>query len=451
MSSFFTRNLKRDYPVCESASGVWLTDTEGRTYLDGCSGAIVSNLGHKLNCINEAINKQLSQVAFAHTSQFLSEPGLELAEQLVELCPVDFRPGAKVYFTCGGSESVETAIKMARGFYYVQGQSERRLLISRWQSYHGNTLGALSATGHPARRKPYQSILADSIHINADYRYRCDCSISSESCNSDACSLKRANELETAILMHGPQNVMAFIAEPIVGATLGAAVPGKLYFKRIREICDKYNVLLIVDEVMTGLGRCAFNFAIEQFGVSPDIITLGKGLASGYLPLGAVLASGKVVEAFAKNGGVFEHGFTYSAHPVSCAAGLASIRYLREHQLVEKVASKSTEFFERLNQFRKFEMVGDIRGRGYLAGIELVSNREQKVPFPANLRISQLLSKHAMKHGLLLYPGSAFLDGSLGDHIMLAPPFTISDAEMDELMKRLELAFKESELSLSRQ
>jgi adenosylmethionine-8-amino-7-oxononanoate aminotransferase len=437
MSEFFFRNLKKTYPTVASAKGVRITDADGRTYLDACSGAVVSNIGHGVAEINEAINTQLKKVAFAHTTQFVSEAGLELAKRVVDLTSPEFRSGARTYFMSGGSEAVETAIKMARSYFVHRGENKRTICFSRWQSYHGSTFGALSATGHPARRKPYIPLLREPSHVGADYRYRCKCGFGPSPCSSDECSIAAANELEAAIISAGPETVMAFLAEPIVGATLGAAVPGLAYFPRIREICNKYGVLLIADEVMTGLGRTGTTFGMNHFNVVPDMIVLGKGMAAGYQPLAAVLASGKVVKAFEDSNGIFEHGFTYSAHPVSCAAGLAAIEYVLKHNLIERVAEKESEFFKRAEKLLETGIIGDIRGKGFMMGIEFVKNLETKQPFPANIRISQFVAQEAMKNGLLVYPGSGFLDGELGDHIMVAPPFTTTDEELDEMFELL--------------
>ncbi len=438
MSEFFFRNLKKTYPTVASAKGVRITDTGGKTYLDACSGAIVANLGHGLPVINDAITGQLQKVAFAHTSQFVSEAGLELAKKVVELTPAGFKKGARAYFMSGGSEAVETAIKMARSYFVHRGDNQKSICFSRWQSYHGSTFGALSATGHPARRKPYVPMLRSPSHISADYRYRCMCGFGPGPCANDECSIARADELEAAIIFAGPENVMAFIAEPIVGATLGAAVPGRAYFPRIREICDKYGILLIADEVMTGLGRTGTTFGMNHFGIEPDIIALGKGMAAGYQPLAAVLGSGKVVKAFEDSTGVFEHGFTYSAHPVSCAAGLAAIDYVQKHDLINRVAERESEFFRRGEKLTNTGIIGDIRGKGFMMGLELVKNVDTKEPFPAEVRVSQLVAQEAMKNGLLVYPGSGFIDGVNGDYIMIAPPFTVTDDELSELFELLE-------------
>lgn len=441
VSSFFYRNLKRIYPTVASAGGVWIYDSAGKRYLDGCSGAVVCNLGHGLKEINLAISTQLSEVAYAHTSQFVSQAGLDLAEKLVAMAPPNFKRGARVYFTSGGSESIETAIKMARGYCVEKGEHNRYICLSRWHSYHGSTLGALSLTGHPARRKPYIPLLRTPTHINTDYKYRCKCGYGPGPCPSEDCVRHRADELEEAILLHGPDNVMAFVGEPIVGAALGAAVPGETYWRRVREICTKYGVLLIADEVMTGLGRTGSQFAINHWGVEPDLITLGKGLSAGYLPLGAVLASGQVVSAFEGNSGTFEHGFTYSGHPVSCAAGRACLDYMTRHALVKRVAEREEELFKRAREMMlKYDVVGDVRGRGFMVGFELVRDRATKEPFDPRLGVNQLIAREASKAGLLIYPGSGFIDGVKGDHFMLAPPFIIGDAEMDELFALLDTA-----------
>jgi len=438
VSSFFYRNLKRSYPTVASARGVWIEDVTGKKYLDGCSGAVVCNLGHGVREINDAIVQQLSKIAYAHTSQFVSQSGLDLAEKLVNLAPQHFRRGARVYFTSGGSESVETAIKMARGYFVEKGEHDRQLCLSRWHSYHGSTLGALSLTGHPARRRPYIPLLRTPTHINTDYKYRCKCHFAPGPCPSEECVRHRADELEEAILLHGPDNVMAFVAEPIVGAALGAAVPGETYWQRIREICTKYGVLLIVDEVMTGLGRTGKNFAINHWKVDPDIMTLGKGLSAGYVPLGAVLAAGHVVSAFEGTTGTFEHGFTYSGHPASCAAGLACLDYLAAHELVHGVAKREAEFFRRAGELAKYDFVGDVRGRGFMLGFELVRDKETKEPFEPVLAVNQMVARQAAHDGLLIYPGGAFIDGVRGDHFMLTPPFTITDDEMDQMFVLLD-------------
>ncbi len=440
MNSFFPRNFKKNYPVIKSADGIWITDEDGNQYLDGCSGAIVTNLGYGVKEITDAIARQSETAPFAHTSQFLSRPALDLSGRLTSIAPPSFNLG-RVYFASGGSEAVETAIKMARAYFVETDEPTRNIVMSCWPGYHGATLGALSATGHPVRRKPYMPILRPPALVHTDYRYRCQCGHRPGACYNDRCSLERADELEEAIQLQGPSNVMAFIGEPIVGAALGAAVPGATYWKRVRDICTRYGILFIADEVMTGLGRTGKPFAIQHWQVDPDILVVGKGLAAGYQPLSAVIASAKIAGAFERHSGVFEHGFTYSGHPVSCAAGLAAFDYMIENDLIRKVEQSEEKFFKRLEALRKFPAVGDVRGKGFMAGIELVRDIKTKEPFSPSLRASQMLANLAFEEGLLVYPGSGFINGSVGDHIMIAPPFVITDEELDELFARLEQAF----------
>ncbi len=449
MSSFFPRSFLKQYPIAKSAKGIWITDSSGKEYLDGCSGAIVCNLGHGVEEIIEAIVEQSRSMAYAHTSQFLSEPALALCEKLVGFAPKNFKDDGKVSLSCGGSEAVETAIKMARSYFVETGRPTKHVLVSRRHSYHGATLGALSATGHPARRKTYLPMLKPPALINTDYKYRCQCGFGPGPCQTPECDIARANELEEAIQVWGPENVMAFMGEPIVGAALGAAVPGPGYWRRIREICTKYDVLLIADEVMVGLGRCGANFAMQLWDVEPDLIVVGKGLSAGYQPLGAVIASTEIVRAIKDGSGVFEHGFTYSGHPTAAAAGLASLKLLEKHKLIESVKERESVFFQRFDRLRDFPGIGDIRGRGFLAGIELVADKATKRPLPAHLKAGKLLEKFANQEGLLVYPGSGFIDGTLGDNLLIAPPFTATEDEIDELFVRLERALSEFHKSLA--
>ncbi len=436
VSSLFFRNLKREYPQISHGKGVWVTDKNNKSYLDACSGAVVANIGHGVAEINDAISQQLSQIAFAHTSQFISEPALKLAQELIDMAPSRFNPGGRAYFVSGGSEAIETAIKMARGYFFEKGLYDKSVIVSRWNSYHGSTLGALAATGHPARRTPYLPLLAAHPHVTASFPYRCPCGARGN-CQSEQCGIALANELEQVILQAGAEKVMAFVAEPVVGAALGAVAPHPGYFKRIREICDEHDVLLIADEVMTGLGRVGAPFGLSLFGVEADIIALGKGLSAGYMPLGAVLASAKVVAAFEMGSAVFEHGFTYSGHPLACAAGVAVLNYMKQHRLIDRVLSLESKLRADLGCLSETEIVGDLRGKGFLLALEFVSDKEQKTPFNHNLRVSQKVAVEAAKLGLLVYPGSGTADGFRGDHLIVAPPFTISEDELAELCARL--------------
>ncbi len=438
--SFFYRNLKKEYPTISSGNGVWLTDTNGKKYLDGCSGAVSANIGHNVAEINEAINEQLQKVAFAHTSQFVSEPALALAELLIGIAPRRFKNG-RVYFASGGSEAIETAIKLARDYYFESTQYQKRIVISRKGSYHGSTIGALSATGHSPRRKPYLPLLADSNHVSASYPYRCKCQVDGV-CASEECAKQLAVELDQRIEAIGAQNVLAFIAEPIVGAALGAVEPHPGYFKLVRQVCDKHSVLMIADEVMTGLGRTGEYHSLSSFGVEADIVVLGKGLAAGYMPLSAVLASATIVDAFQRGNGVFEHGFTYSAHPVSCAAGLAVMRYVQREELLANVKTLEGTLAKGLSELYEHGIIGDVRGRGFLWGLEFVSEQKNKMPFPSELRMSQRFAAEAMRLGLMVYPGAGSVDGIKGDHVIIAPPLNITESELLELLSKLNSTVK---------
>lgn len=439
---FFYRNLKRQYPTISSGTGVWLTDSQAKQYLDGCSGAVVANIGHGVSEVNEAINDQLRRVAFAHSSQFVSEAALNLAEKLIKMAPSGFNPGGRTYFVSGGSEAVETALKMARAYFYEMGATQKHIVISRRNSYHGSTQGALSATGHPARRKPYLPLLAGNPQVSPSYPYRCACGAAGV-CSSAVCGKRLADELEAAIVQAGPENVMAFIAEPVVGAALGAVPPHPDYFKHVREVCNRHSVLLIADEVMTGLGRIGADFGLSLFGVEADIIALGKGLSAGYMPLGAVLASKRVVSAFENGTGIFEHGFTYSAHPTACAAGLAVLEYMEANQLTKRVGELELRLKDGLSAVAAGSaIVGDVRGKGFLWGMEFVCDREAKSPFPSELKLSQNLAAEAASQGLLIYPGSGSIDGASGDHVIVAPPYTASEAELDKLFELLSVSVK---------
>lgn len=441
LTNLFTPDLKRQYPAIKSGTGVWLVDKDGRRYLDACGGAGVASIGHGVPEIKEAIEKQLAAVALVHGSHFVSEPSLELAQRLIELSPAAFNPGGLVYFTSGGAESVEAALKLARAYFYEIGLYQKSVVISRRGSYHGSTLAALALSGYPAKRKPYLPMLAAVPQISASNPYRCRCGRVDE-CDSEDCGVALADELEAAILKAGAEKVMAFIAEPVVGEALGAVRPHRGYFRRIREICDRYGVLLIADEVVTGMGRLGADFGLSLFGVEADIIALGNSLAAGYMPLGAVLASRNIASVFQSGTGVFEHGSNFSAHPVTCSAGLAVLNYLREHELLQRVESLQAKVAELLLPLQAAKIVGDVRGHGLLWGLEFVMSKETKAPFAPDLRVAQNVAAEAERLGLLVYPGTGTADGVKGDHIMLSPPFTISEAELGEMTQRLSAALK---------
>ncbi|WP_332671426.1 aspartate aminotransferase family protein [Aromatoleum sp.] len=426
----FYRNPFTRYPTVARGEGPYLFDENGKRYLDACGGAVVSALGHSVPEIADAIKAQLDRVEFAHTSQFTNPSQEELARLLAERAP----PGLNhVYFVSGGSEAVESAMKMARAYWVQMGRPDKWMILGREQSYHGNTLGALAAGGNRWRRAVYEPMLFKAPRVAACYCYRCPFDKT-----PDTCSLPCADDLERAILEAGPESVAAFIAEPIVGATAGALVPRDDYFRRIRQICDKYDVLLIADEVMTGLGRCGTWFAIDQFGVVPDLICLAKGLAAGFVPIGATLVHDRIIETFHRRRNVFQHGHTYMGHPLATAAGVAVIRYLEQHRLVEASRTLGDELIGRLRgALGGHPQVGDIRGRGLFVGIEFVADRETKTPFEPELAFHRVLGDAAFANGLIVYAMGGTIDGRRGDHVLIAPPFIVTRAQLDEIVELL--------------
>ncbi len=414
--------------------GCYLVDSDGKQYLDGSGGAAVSCLGHGDEEVTSRIKEQLDALAFAHTGFFTSEPAERLADLLIQNAPGDL---GRVYFLSGGSEAVEASIKLARQYHIEKGEPSRTRVIARLQSYHGNTLGALGAGGNMWRREPFAPLMVEASHISPCYPYRG----LHEGESEEEYGLRVANELEQKILELGPQQVMAFLAEPVVGATLGA-VPGVSgYFRRIREICDQYGVLLILDEVMCGMGRTGSLYACEQDGIAPDIMAIAKGLGGGYQPIGAMLCSNKIYRAIEQGSGFFQHGHTYIGHPVACAAGLAVVNALIERQLVARCASQGEKLDTALRQrFDSHPYVGDIRGRGLFRGVEIVQDKYSKQPFDPFLGVNKKVKKAAFEAGLICYPMGGTIDGYRGDHVLLAPPFIIEDEQIDELVDKLAIA-----------
>jgi len=431
MSHVFPRHCRTQPPTAVGGEGCYLIDSDGKRYLDGSGGAAVSCLGHGDAAVTAAIKAQLDRLAFAHTGFFTSEPAEALADLLIAHAP----PGLeRVYFVSGGSEATEAAIKLARQYFIEKGQPQRSRLIARRQSYHGNTLGALAAGGNAWRRAQFAPLLIDVSHIAPCYAYReqrADESL-------EAYGLRAADELEAEILRLGPETVMAFMAEPVVGATMGAVPPAPGYFRRIREICDRHGVLLILDEVMCGMGRTGSLFACEQDGVTADILCIAKGLGAGYQPIGAMLVSGAIYDAVAEGSGFFQHGHTYIGHPVATAAGLAVVRAILERGLVERVRTQGATLSAALHdRFGQHPHVGDIRGRGLFMGLELVEDRETKAPLDPARGTAAKIKKAAFEAGLICYPMAGTIDGKRGDHILLAPPFIIEDAQIGELADKL--------------
>lgn len=437
MSRVFPRNSNSLPPLGARGSSVYLMDTEGNQYLDGSGGAAVSCLGHGDRDVIDAIKVQLDSMAYAHNSFLTSEPAERLADLLVEHAP----PGLdRVYFVSGGSEAVEASLKLARQYYLEIDQPKRHKIIARRQSYHGNTLGALAVGGNEWRRAQFAPLLIDVSHIAPCYAYRDRLEGESEI----DFALRTANELEDEILRLGPDSVMCFVAEPVVGATLGAVPAVDGYFRRVREICDQYGVLLILDEVMCGMGRTGSLFACQQEAISPDICTIAKGLGAGYQPIGAMMCSEAIYNTIADGSGAFQHGHTYLSHPTACAAGVAVVEKLTDG-LVATVNAKGAylkrELTERLGQHAH---VGDIRGRGLFLGVEFVQDRETKACLDPELRFHAKLKQNAFAQGLICYPMGGTIDGRHGDHVLLAPPFICQETHLDELADKLGTAIDET-------
>jgi adenosylmethionine-8-amino-7-oxononanoate aminotransferase len=418
-------------PIAVKGDGAYIIDNNGKRYLDGSGGAGVSSLGHSNQKVIEAIKSQVDKIAFAHTGFFTSEPAEQLAEYLIAKAP-----GAmgKIYFTSGGSEAVEAALKLARQYFLERGEGSRTLFISREQSYHGNTLGALSVGGNVWRKEPFAPIMKPANSISPCYAYRGKQVDETEI----EYGLRVANELEQKLLELGAKNVIAFIAEPVVGATLGCvpSVPG--YFKRVREICDTHGILLILDEVMCGMGRTGSLFAYEQEDIVPDMVTMAKGLGAGYQPIGALMVSEKIHDTVAQGSGFFQHGHTYIGHPTACAAALAVQEVIGEQNLLAQVRSHGDYLHQQLqDRFSEHPNIGDIRGRGLFRGIEFVKDRADKSPLALQSQFHVKLKSQLMENGLMCYPGAGSVDGKLGHHVLIAPAFIVELSDLDFLVDTL--------------
>ncbi|KCB52272.1 aminotransferase, class III [Bordetella hinzii 1277] len=425
------RSLRQTPPVATRGSGVWVYDSEGRSYIDGSGGAAVSCLGHNHPDVQAAMHAQIDAISYAHTGFFTTEVAERLADCLVSGAPAGT---SHAYFVSGGSEAVEAALKMARQYFVEIGQPERRHIVARRQSYHGNTLGALAVGGNAWRRAQFAPLLIDVSHVSPCYAYRDQLPGESDEQYTD----RLAAELEATFQALGPATVMAFVAEPVVGATAGAltAVPG--YFRKIRAVCDRHGVLFIADEVMCGMGRTGTLYAVEQEGVTPDLITIAKGLGGGYQPIGAVMAQGHIVQAMRAGSGFFQHGHTYLGHAVACAASLAVQEVIQRDQLLARVRQQGEGLMQRLRTaLGEHPHVGDIRGRGLFLGVELVAERASKAVFDPQRAVHARVKREAMARGLMVYPMGGTIDGRQGDHVLIAPPFIITDDELDQLTDRL--------------
>lgn len=446
-SAILRRSFNKHFPVAVRGEGVYLWDSDGHRYVDFASSAVVNFIGHGVKEISAAMAEQAAQIEFVHTTQFTTQVAEDYAPELLAFAGAGFA-GGTVYFTSGGSESIETALKLARQYQVEMGQPRRSQILSRRQSYHGSTLGALSVSGNRRRREIYLPMVREFTHVGVPYCYRCnyDCS---DGCRN--CGQEYAAELEDAIIRTNGE-AAAFIFEPVSGATLGAVQPPPGYLHTVAEICRRHGVLLIADEVMTGMGRAGRNFAVDHWQVVPDILVAAKGLSSGYAPLGAVLARAKVRDAIASGTGTFLHGFTYNAHPVTVAAGRAVLKRIRSERLVEAADSDHPDSIgcnlkAALQELWACEAVGDIRGLGLLWAVEFVADRQSKQPYPAEKGFSARVAQACAKRGVLVYPMQGSVDGVSGDHILVAPPAVITKNQIEWSTEQVGEAIREAQQS----
>jgi adenosylmethionine-8-amino-7-oxononanoate aminotransferase len=431
MTHILHRSIGHSYPVAVSAEGTKIRDSAGKEYIDASGGAAVSCLGHSHPEVLAAMREQMEKLAYAHTSFFTSHPAEDLADDLVAHAPAGID---RVLFVSGGSEAMEAALKLARQYCVERGEMQRRRIIARRQSYHGATLGALAVGGRQNQREPFRPLLIETHHVSPCYEYR----FRSVGEGPQAYRESLIRELEEKIDELGGENVIAFVAETVVGATLGAvpAVPG--YFKRVREVCDRHGVLLILDEVMCGMGRTGTLHACEQEGISPDLMVIAKGLGGGYAPIGAVLMQEHIHAAIAQGSGSFPHTHTYMGHPLACAAALAVQQVIRRDNLLANVRAQGAYLSRRLNErFANHHFVGDVRGRGLFQAVELVADRRSKEPFDTRFDLHARVKAKAMARGLMVYPTGGTDEGTRGDHVLLAPPFIVDEAVVDAIVERL--------------
>jgi len=431
MTHVLHREISHRYPVAASGQGVIIRDSTGKEYIDASGGAAVSCLGHSHPDVLSAMREQLDRLAYAHTSFFTTEVSEQLADELIACAPAGL---AHVFFVSGGSEAIEAALKLARQYFVERGEPQRRHFIARRQSYHGITLGALAVGGRPWQRKQFGPLLIETAHVAPVYEYRERRSHET----AQEYGERLAREFEAKLDELGPENVIAFVAETVVGATLGAVPPVPGYFKRIRDICNRHDILLILDEVMCGMGRTGTLHACEQEGTGPDLMAVAKGLGGGYAPIGALLVQEKIFAALEQGSGAFAHSHTYMGHPLACAAALAVQRVIRRDQLLANVREQGTYLARRLNErFGNHPFVGDVRGRGLLQAVELVADRTSKRPFDPKRKLHAQIKRQAMARGLMVYPTGGTVDGAIGDHVLLAPPFIVEQRTVDAIVERL--------------
>lgn len=431
----FYRKLGRIYPLITHGEGIYLYDEKGKRYIDGSGGALVVNIGHGQEEIFQRMADQMGKVGYVHGTQFTTQSIEEYAEALGEILPKGLE---KIYFLSGGSEAVEAAIKLARQYYLESGQSQRWRVVARWHSYHGNTLGALSLTGRVGARRPYLPLLTDFPHFPPPYCYRCPFGLTYPECDFEC-----AKTLENVLQMEGPETISAVILEPIIGATIGAVVPPDGYLSSIKRTCEHYGILLIDDEVMTGMGRTGRWFAVEHWDVLPDIMVLGKGMSGGYFPLSAMITRGEFVDRLKEKTGGFVHGHTFSHHPVACAVGLAVLRFIQKQDILQNCQKQGDYLIKRLEGFKDFPFVGDVRGKGLMTAIEFVKDQKTKEPFPRSAKFTEKVIDLAFENGLVLYPGTGFVDGVNGDMVMVGPPLIIQESQIDEIIEILKKTFSQ--------
>ncbi|MGF6776806.1 aspartate aminotransferase family protein [Paraburkholderia sp. GAS334] len=431
MSTVFHRMPKKALPVAVAGDGIEIIDSTGKRYIDASGGAAVSCLGHSNQRVIDAMKRQAQQLPYAHTSFFTTEVAEELADRLVADAPEGLE---HVYFVSGGSEAIEAALKLARQYFVEKGELQRRHFIARRQSYHGNTLGALAIGGNAWRREPFLPLLIEAHHVSPCYAYREQRADESE----EAFAQRLADELEQKILELGPETVAAFVAETVVGATAGAVPPVREYFRKIRAVCDRYGVLLILDEIMSGMGRTGHLYACEEDGVAPDLLTIAKGLGAGYQPIGATLVSDRIYQTITGGSGFFQHGHTYIGHAVACAAALEVQRVIADDNLLVNVLARGEQLRALLRErYAGHPHIGDVRGRGLFVGVELVRDRETKTPFDATLKLHAKIKAEAFERGLMVYPMGGTVDGRNGDHVLLAPPFICTARDIGNIVSRL--------------
>ncbi|RQT17815.1 aspartate aminotransferase family protein [Burkholderia contaminans] len=431
MTTIFHRAPRATLPVAVAGDGIEIIDSTGKRYIDACGGAAVSCLGHSNPRVIDAIKRQAQQLAYAHTSFFTTDVAEELADRLVAAAPAGLE---HVYFVSGGSEAVEAALKLARQYFVEKGEPQRRHFIARRQSYHGNTLGALAIGGNAWRREPFLPLLIEAHHVSPCYAYR-----DQQAGETDEAYAQRlADELERKIVELGADNVAAFVAETVVGATAGAVPPVRTYLKKIRAVCDKYGVLLILDEIMSGMGRAGYLYACDEDGVAPDLLTIAKGLGAGYQPIGATLVSDRIYRTIVDGSGFFQHGHTYLGHATACAAALEVQRVIAEEKLLDNVKARGEQLRASLREhYGAHPHVGDVRGRGLFVGVELVRDRDSKATFDPALKLHAAVKREAMQRGLMVYPMGGTIDGVHGDHILVAPPFICTAQQIDTIVERL--------------